>query len=317
MQKAQAPAVAAAAPAAPTPAAPTPAAPTKSDPSATLLAQAKASYESGNLGDAQAKASQVTDPALKQQANDITGNIARYQGAINSAKQKEGSGDLDGAIREYQAALQINARVSDGAASHMQELQAKAHAAPPPSNVAKNNPPPQPANQPKPGQPATTAPEDPAVTAARLMDDANKAKAAGKLQDALKAYEAVLRIQPANGEAVAGRSAVQIAINSDPLEQAKTLAQAIRDFYASKYSDAEDELSSYLSSNKATSRGAAHFYLAATRLSKVVFDKQSTPQNLQAAVHSSEVQRLFKESRSEQYKPVERYVSPLVMEAWA
>jgi hypothetical protein len=126
----------------------------------------------------------------------------------------------------------------------------------------------------------------------------------------LKSYEAALRAQPTNMAALTGKNAVQAIINSDPAEQAKTLAQAIRDFYAGKYSDTEDELSSYLSSTNVKSRGAAHFYLAAARLSRSLLEKSASQSR------RDEISKLFKQSTGEQYKPVERYVSPLIMDAW-
>jgi tetratricopeptide (TPR) repeat protein len=292
--------------------APAPAAPVvvaKVDQSSTFLKQAKDAFDAGSFDAARTAAGQVTDPALKSMANDILASISRYQADLMAAKQHEANGDIDGAIKGYQVALGINAHVPDGTAAHLQELENKLH--PAATQVAKGQS--LPAN-PK-NQPAKPV-EDPAVTVAHLLDDADKAKAAGKLQDALKLYEAALRLQPGNAAATTGRSAVQAIISSDPAEQAKTLAQAIRDFYATKYSDAEDELSSYLSSTNVKSRGVAHFYLAATRLSRSLLDRPASPQSVQAALHNPEVQRLFKQSRSEQYKPVERYVSPLILDAW-
>jgi tetratricopeptide (TPR) repeat protein len=309
VQKAQAPppAVVAAKPAEQPPTPVTP----KQDPSASFLKQAKDSFDAGDFNGARSAAGQVTDPAMKSQTNDILASISRYQADLMAAKQHETNGDIDGAIKGYQAALGINSHVPDNTASHIQELQNKLHPANNPVVAGAGQAPSAGKNQP-PKPPV----EDPNVTAAKLMDEATKAQAAGKLQDALKAYEAVLRIQPSNGLAMSGRGAVQAIISSDPAEQAKTLAQALRDFYATKYSDAEDELSSYLSSTNVKSRGVAHFYLAAARLSRSLMDKPVTPQSVQTAQHNPEILKLFKQSSSEQYKPVERYVSPIIMDAW-
>jgi tetratricopeptide (TPR) repeat protein len=173
---------------------------------------------------------------------------------------------------------------------------------PPPAAIAKN-------------QPAKPV-ENPADVAARFVAEGDKARAAGKLQDALKSYEAALHIDSNNIVALAGKNAVQTIINSDPAEQAKTLAQAIRDFYEAKYSEAQDELASYLSSTNVKSRGVAHFYMAAARLSRMLVDRSSTAKSTEAALHDPDVQRLFRQSKGEQYKPLERYVSPLIMDAW-
>jgi tetratricopeptide (TPR) repeat protein len=147
-----------------------------------------------------------------------------------------------------------------------------------------------------------------------LLDQAARSKAAGDLQGARRAFAEALRLDPSNQFAIVGRGEIEARINSDPAEQAKTLAQAIRDFYSSKYQDAESGLTDYLSSPTARSRGAAYFYLGATRLSLEVMEKSS--QKLETLLANPNVQRSFKQARDEHYQPVDRFVSPLILKAW-
>ena len=147
----------------------------------------------------------------------------------------------------------------------------------------------------------------------RLLAAAHGAEASGDLPSALKGYEEVEHLQPGNMEGATGHLRVETAIHRDPAEQAKTLAQAIRDFYSLKYGDTEDELTSYLSSPQARSRGAAYFYQGATRLYRRVLEGQQKPE---AAIRDAAVQRSFTEARAAGYEPVARFVSPLLMRAW-
>ena len=78
--------------------------------------------------------------------------------------------------------------------------------------------------------------------------------------------------------------------------------------------DAEDGLRAYLDAPTAKSKGAAYFYLGATRLYEKILS--SSGQKADAAVASSEVQRPFKDAHAAGYQPVERFVSPVVMRAW-
>jgi outer membrane biosynthesis protein TonB len=176
--------------------------------------------------------------------------------------------------------------------------------APPPNNAQNKGVP----------APPKPAPEPVAVTVQKLLDQAVRAKTAGNLQDARRGFAEALRLDPGNGAATVGRAEVEARINSDPAEQAKTLAQAIRDFYSFKYQDAESGLTDYLSSTTARSRGAAYFYLGATRLSIQVMETSS--QKVETILNNPNVQKSFKQARDEHYQPVEKYVSPLILRAW-
>jgi outer membrane biosynthesis protein TonB len=184
---------------------------------------------------------------------------------------------------------------------------------PKPNTPAPSN---QPANNAQKGAPPAPkpAPEPVAVTVGKLLDQAVRAKTAGNLQEARRAFAEALRLDPGNGAATVGKAEVEARINSDPAEQAKTLAQAIRDFYSYKYQDAESGLTDYLSSTTARSRGAAYFYLGATRLSIQIMETSS--QKMDAILKNSNVQKSFKQARDEHYQPVEKYVSPLILRAW-
>ena len=92
------------------------------------------------------------------------------------------------------------------------------------------------------------------------------------------------------------------------------LADAIRAFYGLNYAEAEDNLTSYLSSTTAKYRGAAYFYLGASRLYREILDGSGA--KAQGAVMSPQVQRPFNDARNACYRPVDKYLSPVVLSAW-
>jgi tetratricopeptide (TPR) repeat protein len=299
----------------PTPATPA-AAPAKQDQNALFYSQAETQFEQGNFAAASSAANQVTDPNLKSLANQILQKIANYNSVLQDAQQKERNKDYDGAVKAYESALQISQGGPGDPASHIRDderaqQQASAPITPTTPVIQQSQPSPV-ANKSVSGPKLPI--EDDAAKIARLLDEAAKEAHANNLQEALKAYEAALRIQPANSIADAGRKDVQAAINRDPVEQAKTLSQAIRDFYDAKYSETEDELTTYLSSPTARSRGAAYFYLGATRLCVSILEMPG--QKGASAIHNPEVQRPFKEAREANYQPLAKYLSPVVMRAW-
>lgn len=293
--------------------------PVKTDPSPTLLAEARGAYQKGDFDAALGAARQVTDPNLKPIADDIVGHITSYRSAVSAAHQAESSHDYAGAINNWRTAQGINANGPESPATNIARLEPLAHAPTPvqqtppaqtpPVQVAKNNPPPPPPNTKN--QPP---PIDINAEVGKLMEEEHKQESANNLAAAVRAYDAILRLQATNATAQAGKAALMARINSDPAEQAKALAQAIRDFYGSKYADAEDGLRAYLDAPTAKSKGAAYFYLGATRLYEKILS--SSGQKADAAVASAEVQRPFKDAHAAGYRPVEKFVSPVVMRAW-
>lgn len=292
----------------------------KVDQSGVFYAQAKSAYDAGDFSAAVNAANQVTDGALKGLAKEIIDNVNRYTAAMAAGQQKEQAGDNAGALESYKAAMAINSRGPGSPASHMAAVEAKLH---PPAPVPQANPTSQaPGPQPSPtevakGKPGPQMPPKPAeddnTKIAHLLDDASKAQSANNLAAARRAFDSVLRLQPTNALALAGKADVERKMNSDPQAQAKLLAQAIRDFYGSKYDEAADGLTEYIGFSGTKSRGAAFFYLGATRLyQKVLIAGQKSD----AVVASAEVQHFFKDAHAAGYQPVERLVSPVVMRAW-
>ncbi len=304
-KKASAPVVAA------TPTAPAP----KADQSPTYLGEARTSFSEGKLDAAVSFAKQVTDPNLKPYADEIVSKVGAYRSAVSAARSSEASRDYQGAINNWHTAQAINGSGPESPSSNIARLEPLARPAAPtaqpqaPTQVATKAP--TPTNAAK--QPAPP-PVDINVQVGKLLDEANKAAAANQLQTALHGYENVLRLQASNGAAQAGKADIEKKINSDPAEQAKSLAAAIRDFYASKFPDAEDALRSYLDAPSAKSKGAAYFYLGATRLYEKILS--SSTQKVDIALASAEVQRPFKDAHTAGYQPVERLVSPVVLRAW-
>lgn len=304
-QKASAPVVAA-----------TPAAPAqKADQSSTFLGEARSSFSEGKFDAALASAKQVTDSNLKPYADEIVSKIGAYRAAVSSARSSEASKDYQGAINNWRTAQALNGSGPDSPAANIARLEPMIHQAAP---AAPPQAPVQVAQKPSAPPPSSKQPPPPPVDinaqVAKLLDDANKAAAANQLPVALRGYESVLRLQAGNTVALAGKADIEKKINSDPAEQAKSLASAIRDFYGSKFADAEDALRSYLDAPTAKSKGAAYFYLGATRLYEKILS--SSAQKADAAIASAEVQRPFKDAHAAGYQPVERLVSPVVLRAW-
>jgi tetratricopeptide (TPR) repeat protein len=293
----------------------------KADQSSTFLAEANSAFNSGKFDAAVSSAQQVTDPNLKPLAQDIINKVNAYHTDVAAARAAEGSKDYAGAISNWQKAQGISSNGPDSPASNIARLEPLAH---PPTVPVAGNPtvPPHgdplpPKNDPKkqPPQPQPTNPKpDPGAQVATLMDQATKAEASNNMQAAVRAYDAILRLQPDNPIATTKKAALLVRINSDPAEQAKSLTTAIRDFYSSRYTDAEDSLQAYLDAPTAKSKGAAHFYLGATRLYEKILS--TSGQKVDSALASTEVQRQFKEARASGYRPLEKFVSPVIMRAW-
>ena len=254
--------------------------PAAADVSREKVAEAERAFEGGNLDIAGAAARQVTDKSLQDRANAVLQKISNYNKAMQEGRQKERS-DHDGALRSYRIALAICARGPGEPAVHIRKLE-------------------------------TTGSIDPVAEAARLNAEAKQAES--RPGDALRLYQAILRSYPGNVDATAGLKRMQDVINSDPAAQAKVLADAIRAFYSYRYTEAEDDLTTYLSSPAAKYKGAAHFYLGASRLSRHTI--QDSVKEAQGVATSDEVQRPFKDARTACYRPVARFLSPVVLSAW-
>lgn len=282
----------------------------REDVSPAKFAEADHDFANGDFEAAAAAAHQVTDKDLQPSANAILDKISRYTAAIQDGRQKEAA-DPQGALQSYRSAISISTRGTGDPSGRIAALETRLHppAFPMPANptnvVIPNKVPSLPGQRPP-------AP-DPGLEAARVIAEARQAES-HNLQEAMKLFQAAQHLQPTNPEAVAGLKRVQEAINSRPEEQAKVLGDAIRAFYGSNYSDAEDGLTSYLSSATAKYRGAAYFYLGATRLYREILETYG--HKAQEAGSSPQVQRSFKDARNACYRPVGKYLSPIVLSAW-
>ena len=104
------------------------------------------------------------------------------------------------------------------------------------------------------------------------------------------------------------------ATTSAPEDPEATLTEAIKDFYAFRYVHAEAKLDAYLQGARAKSKGAASFYLGASRLCRQMLENPTL--NRQAAIKDEPVQQAFRDAHTAGYQPLAKYVSPLVMKAW-
>ena len=299
----------------------------KTDDSPAKILDAERLLNSGDLDGASVAAKQVTDAGLQPRANAVLQKISGYNADIQEAKRKEAASDLGGAKSSYQAAQSIsrngpgdpsgNISRLDGLLSAKAKEEEKAKQ---PTLVAEQ--PKQPvvvATQSKPpmvGKPSNLPPPPPPDVNAEVAQLFAKEKQDEplRLREALRDCQQVQRLQPGNVEAQACLARIQELINSDPKEQAKVLADALRAFYRLNYAEAEDDLTSYLSSTTAKYRGAAYFYLGASRLYREILD--TAGQKAAEPAKSPQVQRPFKDARNACYRPIDKYLSPVVLSAW-
>jgi tetratricopeptide (TPR) repeat protein len=265
------------------------------------LSLVDSSWVKGDFDGVKANAPKVTDPGAQATVKKIVDLMETYNGYMSKGRSAEGENNPEEAKRQYLAASQVNPRGPGDPQGRISALnaaiEAKRQAAlqqQQQQNIVPEKPQP-----PPPGQ------------TAGLVKSAKEAEKAGRVQEALSDYQAVLAAEPKNFAALAGVKRLE------PIIQAATdraaVKKAISDFYQFKLDDAQRELDAYLKATPAPlSPGVANFYLGATLLEQAMLN---TPQaRWQGA--PVEAQTAFKEARKDNFTPSAKYVSPALMKAW-
>jgi hypothetical protein len=273
------------------------------DHSSEFLAKMNADFARGDFSAAEADAQRITDPAMKAAASQKLGQMVHYNALLTQAQSAEQAGRLAEAKADYLQAQAISMNGPGDTIAHIGELeQRRAHAGPGKDTSANG--------------PAKAPPKSAAETKANvaaLLTDARQAENQAQWKTAEDKYNAVLRLDGANKDAIAGMQRVQPRMAADPEGRESILKQAIRDYYAAGFESARTSLQIYLKEQQVASRGAADFYLGATLLERWIFTTKSRKATDRPP---SDAVEAFKRSRVEGYKPLPEYVSPAVLKVW-
>lgn len=272
--------------------------------SAKALHLAFTAYQQGDFATAAAQAAQVRSPNLQPQANQILTNIRVYQDTMSQADALLKNSDYKGAEQKYTFAVNIRSNGPGNPGQKLQKVQAILQ------------------KQTQEQQAAAAEAEKPAPPkvdyAARVKSDLAEAQsdeAKGDLKGALHAFNEALALDGRQAEAVAGRKRMIAAMHRNRKDLEESLAQGIRSYYASDFDQANDALNLFLSGSDPRGQGAAHFYLAASLLSQAILADPQDETQAQSLRQNAEQQ--FQLARQAHYKPVEKLVSPKVLEEWA
>jgi tetratricopeptide (TPR) repeat protein len=271
------------------------------DRSKELAAKVDADFARGDFLSLASDAQQVTDPSLKADVQRRLNDVARYNSLIAQGQAQEQRGDFVAAKNSYLQAQQVSANGPANVSGHLSEIAGKLARA---GSAGKNT-----AN----GRGPDNSGLDTAGQVKELLAGARQAENQQQWKLAQERYTAALKLDSANKDAIAGMQRVQPRMAADPLEREKILKAAIRDFYASGFESAQTSLQIYLGEQQVANRGAADFYLGATLLEKWIFQKRGRKPG---DAPPAEAVSAFRRARSEGYKPLPEYVSPVVLKVW-
>lgn len=277
--------------------------------SLTAFKAAREAYFRGDFDLAESQAKRVQAPPLQGAANQILANISIYREVMKEADAMVRSGDLKGAEQKYQFAVTIQQNGPGRPQERLQQVQAAE------VQAVTANPQPQPAStvQTSP-QGKTTQP--PNVSYAGKMkksvETARREEPQGNLKDALHAHNDAPGLrQP---EAVAGKERVRGDMQEDPKEVRDKLTEGVTDFYASKFSHAEDAFGLYLQGGGKHYAGAAHFYLGASLLVQALLTSPKDQPQRDALRQQARDQ--FVLAKQLHYEPIESAVPPKILAQW-
>ena len=276
------------------------------------LRQARDAYARGDFNAAETLAKHVQSPVLQSAANQLLTNINVYRDTMTQAQVLEHNGDLKGAEQKYKFAAGIQASGPGQPLEHLQAVQA--------AEASTQQAPGQGASGAETAQTSPTSKTQglPKINyAAQIrnsLDAARKAEGEGDLKDALHHYNAALRLDMRQADAVAGKARVLAAMQGDPKEVQEGLNAGVEAFYASHFDEANEAFRTYLQAGGKQYAGAAHFYLGASLLTQVIF--ASPEDQSQIAAQRGQALQEFALARQLRYKPVESAVPPKILAQW-
>ena len=271
---------------------------------AAALNLALTAYRQGDFDTAAAQASRVHSPNLQAQAQQILTNIKVYQDTMSAGDTLAKNGDYKGAEEKYTFAVKINANGPGNPADKLRQTDALLQKQPAARQLAQ--------------EPATKPEQSKVNYAAMVKSDLAKAsddEARGDLKGALQAFDNALALDGLQPEARAGKQRVINELRKNQKELEQSLADGVLSYYASDFAHANEALSLYLSGSDTRSQGAAHFYLAASLLSQAILADPGS--DGQASDLRQKAQQQFQLARHAHYKPVEKLISPKILEEWA
>ncbi len=283
--------------------------------SQSTLKAAHTAYVQGDFDSAVNLAKQVQAPVLQPIVNQLLANINIYRDSMKEAEILEHNGDFKGAEQKYQFATTIRANGPGEPQRRLQAVldeEAKAASAqplkqpPPQERIAKAT--------------ITHKPEvrSKAEHAAKLdgfLSAAHQAEDNGDRKQALSMYNAALKLDARQADALAGRIRVLEAIQYDLKSAQAFLESGIRAFYGSRLDEARGSLHKYLRINPSQYAGVAHFYLGASFLTEAIFNsprEQTGSDDLWG-----QAQQEFAQARLLHYRPVKTAVSPEILAQWS
>lgn len=297
-----------------------------SDPTGMVsLRAAQAAYDRGSFDAATTAANKVESANLKPIAAQILNNIKIYQATISEAESLERSGNFKEAKAKYSFALTIKSNGPGdpaGAVQRVAALLAQQKLDTAKAQAAKLQP---------------TAKPDPLLLKNALAK-ADRDEKQRNWKAALDDYETVLSLDSAQPEALRGKrralaqlrkssgsqsdstnvvsmSASMSSESATPQDLLRAqLENGIHAYYASQFSEANQDLSQYLNAGGESYKGAAHFYLAACLLSQALLADPQDASHVQGLQHDA--QEHFRLASEEKYKPIEKLVSPRIFAEW-
>ena len=272
------------------------------------LTGAEEAFSRGDFDRAEDLLTHMHSPTLQSAANKLESNINAYRDAMKKADELDRSSDYDGAAQKYQSAATIKPNGPGQPLERMrQALDAQAKA-----DQKKAE---QTASPSAPVQDAQVPRSSGADKIKNWLTIARRDETGGDLKGAVQAYDAALKLDGRQTEALAARTRVLNKMKDDEQALEKNLVQGVAEFYASQFSAANDVIGKYLEDGGGQHVGAAHFYLGASLLSQAIL---VDPRN---AADSDKLRNQaleeFVRAKQLQYVPLQSAVSPKIFAQWA
>ena len=236
-------------------------------------------------------------------------------------KQAEGlarNGDYKGAAAKYGFAVAIQPRGPGQPQQHLheaKEAEAKADAANAQQIATQHLQEQQAAAAEAKAVPPVVTPMNTAARTKASLAAAQRLETEAHPKAALEYYEAVLRLDSHQKDALTGKRRVLAAMQADPEIIEQSLMQGVSDYYASRFPQANDGLRSYLQGGGKQHSGAAHFFLGASLLSQALLADPGDPKTIEDL--RAQAQQEFVLSKQMHYQAPDEAISPKVLAQWS
>lgn len=275
---------------------------TPDETSRTALAQASVFYNAGKLDEAESWLKFVAVPGFQATKNQMLTNIRVYRQAMQQANQLLAQHDWNGAAQQLEVATRLSPVGPGDPQKQLKQVQEK---------IAAD----QSAAQQQQAAASVAQEAEKEAKIRPLLKLARKEEASGNTSAAGNAYAAVLAIDPARKEALAGRKRTEAKPSDDSNSLETLLEHGVTQFYSARYSEAGDSLNAYIAKGGKIHAGAAQFYLGAALTARQLL---ADPQDDQGADDlRQQAQQHFAEARKLKFAPIEAAVSPKILAQWS